>query len=158
MARYVDDTHTRYARTLRLTVCLATLLLAGGCATHRAAPAVHSSSAAESSAPTHHAPRERPVFQRGDASYYAQSFTGQQTASGESFDPEALTAAHPTLPLGTRVRVTNAENQRHVTVRINDRGPYADGRIIDLSPAAARRLHMTHDGVTPVALQIISRP
>lgn len=98
------------------------------------------------------------VYERGDASYYAASFAGRQTASGERFAPGALTAAHPSLPMGTRVRVTNMDNRRQVTVRINDRGPYAHGRIIDLSPAAARRLHMIKAGIAPVTLRIVSRP
>jgi rare lipoprotein A len=98
------------------------------------------------------------VYERGEASYYAHSFAGQKTASGEPFNPRALTAAHRSLPFGTRVRVTNEDNDRHVTARINDRGPYVDDRIIDLSPAAARRLDMTHNGTAPVSLRIISRP
>lgn len=98
------------------------------------------------------------VYQRGEASYYAASFAGRQTASGERFDPDALTAAHPSLPMGTRVRVTNQRNQQQVIVRINDRGPFTGGRIIDLSPAAARRLRMVKAGVAPVTLQIVSEP
>lgn len=98
------------------------------------------------------------VYQRGEASYYAASFAGRQTANGERFDPGALTAAHPRLPMGTRVRVTNQTNQRHVIVRINDRGPFAHGRVIDLSPAAARQLQMIRAGVAPVTLQIVSKP
>lgn len=98
------------------------------------------------------------IYQRGEASYYAASFAGRHTANGERFDPAALTAAHRRLPMGSRVRVTNQTNQRQVIVRINDRGPYAHGRIIDLSPAAARRLHMTGTGIAPVTLQIVSEP
>jgi len=105
-----------------------------------------------------HAPREGSVFQRGNAAYYADSFAGRPTASGERFNPRALTAAHRTLALGSRVRVTNLDNDRHVTVRINDRGPFTRGRVIDLSPAAARRLKMINAGVAPVSLQLISSP
>ncbi|MES1926227.1 septal ring lytic transglycosylase RlpA family protein [Salinisphaera sp. T31B1] len=97
------------------------------------------------------------VYQRGEAAYYAASFDGRRTASGERFDSRALTAAHRTLPLGTRVQVTNLDNDRRVTVRINDRGPYTRGRIIDLSRAAAERLGMVADGVAPVELRIRSR-
>ncbi|HEX4451180.1 MAG TPA: septal ring lytic transglycosylase RlpA family protein [Kofleriaceae bacterium] len=90
--------------------------------------------------------------QRGLASWYGES---QMTASGERFDRHALTAAHRTFRFGTRVRVTNQRNGRSVIVRINDRGPYSHNRIIDLSEAAARELHMVDAGVVPVTLQVI---
>ena len=90
----------------------------------------------------------------GYASWYDEP---QMTASGERFDPHALTAAHRTLPFGTRVRVTNTRNGRSVIVRINDRGPYGHGRIIDLSKAAARKLDMLDAGVVPVQLEILGR-
>jgi rare lipoprotein A len=97
------------------------------------------------------------------ATYYASRFAGRRTASGERYNPGALTAAHRTLPLGTVVRVTRVDADGEavagpVTVRINDRGPYAIGRIIDLSMAAARRLHMLEDGVVRVRVEVISRP
>ena len=76
------------------------------------------------------------------ATYYGQEFAGHRTASGETFNPNALTAAHRTLPFGTRVRVTNSRNGRSVIVRINDRGPFAKGRAIDLSSAAAQAIGM----------------
>jgi rare lipoprotein A len=79
---------------------------------------------------------------------------GGMTASGEVFSPVKLTAAHRTLPFGTMVRVTNLRNGRTVIVRINDRGPFNKGRIIDLSPAAARELHFS--GLAPVALDIVA--
>ncbi|HEY1551820.1 MAG TPA: septal ring lytic transglycosylase RlpA family protein [Kofleriaceae bacterium] len=90
--------------------------------------------------------------QRGLASWYGES---QMTASGERFDRHALTAAHRSFRFGTRVRVTNQRNGRSVIVRINDRGPYSHNRIIDLSEAAARELHMIDAGVVPVTLQVI---
>lgn len=78
------------------------------------------------------------------------------TASGERFDKHALTAAHRTLPFGTRVRVTNTRNGRSVVVRINDRGPYGPRRrVIDVSEAAARKLEMIDDGVVPVTLEVV---
>jgi rare lipoprotein A len=86
------------------------------------------------------------------ASWYGES---QTTASGERFDKHALTAAHRTLPFGTRVRVTNTRNGKSVIVRINDRGPYGHGRIIDLSEEAARRLGMIDAGVAPVTLEVL---
>jgi rare lipoprotein A len=76
------------------------------------------------------------------ASYYGQEFAGRRTASGERFNPNAMTAAHRTLRFGTRVRVTNSSNGRSVIVRINDRGPFVKGRAIDLSRAAARAIGM----------------
>jgi rare lipoprotein A len=84
------------------------------------------------------------------------NFAGRKTASGERFDPEALTMAHPKLPFGTRVRVTNLENQRTVEVVVNDRGPAVRGRIADLSLAAARRIGMVTDGVVDAVLEIIA--
>ncbi|OHV11224.1 hypothetical protein BH688_07845 [Kushneria phosphatilytica] len=96
-------------------------------------------------------------IQRGEASYYASRYVGQQTASGERLSAQQLTAAHRSLPFGTRVRVTNLDNDRHVIVRINDRGPFTRGRIIDLSPLAARRLGMLRSGTAPVRLEVLSR-
>jgi rare lipoprotein A len=88
------------------------------------------------------------------ASYYWQ---GQMTASGARFNPGALTAAHRSLPFGTRVRVTNRSNGRSVVVVINDRGPFVGGRIIDLSRAAAQAISMTGAGVAPVSLEVLGR-
>ena len=93
--------------------------------------------------------------QRGRISLYGNAFAGKKTASGELFDPEALTMAHRTLPFGTRVRVTNLENQRSVEVVVNDRGPFVTGRIADLSLAAARRIGMIADGVVEALLDIL---
>jgi rare lipoprotein A len=86
---------------------------------------------------------------------YGVRFAGKKTASGEPFDPTALTMAHRSLPFGTRVRVTNLENQRSVEVVVNDRGPYEPGRIADLSEAAARRIDMVDDGVVEARLDIL---
>lgn len=92
--------------------------------------------------------------QVGVASYYSSRFSGRRTASGERFDPSAMTAAHMTLPLGTKVRITNLKNGQSVVVRINDRGGFRrHGRILDLSPAAARALSMTGAGVARVGLK-----
>lgn len=89
----------------------------------------------------------------GVASYYWQD---QMTATGERFDKTALTAAHKTLPLNTRVRVTNVVNGHSVVVRINDRGPFKPGRVLDLSEAAAARLDMQKVGLVPVKMEVIS--
>ncbi len=100
------------------------------------------------------APPDRAVFtQTGVASWYGKSHHGKTTANGEKFDMEALTAAHRTLPFGTIVKVTNLSNNRSVNVRINDRGPYVAGRIIDLSARAARDLGIADDGVARVRLE-----
>jgi rare lipoprotein A len=93
--------------------------------------------------------------QTGIASWYGPGFHGNPTSSGEIFDQNELTAAHQTLPLGTRVAVTNMENGRSVEVRVNDRGPFVDGRIIDLSHAAARSLGMIGPGTAPVRLEVL---
>ena len=90
----------------------------------------------------------------GLASYYGRAHDGRRTASGEVFDMHRLTAAHRTLPFGTRVRVTNLANGRETVVRINDRGPFRRGRIIDLSYAAARRLGFVGRGVTRVRVRV----
>ena len=101
-------------------------------------------------------PAPAPSFtQTGLASFYGRAHDGKVTASGESFNPEDLTAAHRTLALGSRVRVTNLENGEAVTVKITDRGPFVRGRIIDLSLAAARALGMTEKGVTRVRLEAL---
>ena len=91
-----------------------------------------------------------PAFQNGQASCYGPGFHGRRTASGEIFDTRAMTAAHRTLPFGTRVRVTNKRTGRSAVVRINDRGPYAHCRVIDLSKASAEAIGMS--GVASVSL------
>jgi rare lipoprotein A len=91
----------------------------------------------------------------GEASYYGRELAGNRTASGERFNPQALTAAHRTLPMGTRLRVTNQANGRSVIVRVNDRGPFARGRIIDVSLAAAQQIQMVRSGKAQVKLEIL---
>ena len=102
--------------------------------------------------------QEEPFRQTGKASFYAGSFEGRTTASGEKYYHEKLTAAHKTLPMGTIVKVTNLENDQTVAVRINDRGPNKPGRIIDLSRSAARRIDMLSRGVTRVRIEVIKKP
>jgi len=121
-----------------ITLCAA-LLLAGllvGCA-----------SSSSSS------PRGSRSSESGVASYYAHKYHGRMTASGERFDMNALTAAHKTLPFGTKVKVTNLENGKSVTVRITDRGPFVKGRVIDLSLAAAKKIDMVKAGVAQVEIR-----
>ncbi len=93
----------------------------------------------------------------GDASWYGPGFDGSMTANGETYDQNALTAAHPSLAFGTKVKVTNINNGRSVIVTINDRGPYAEGRVIDLSAAAAQSLDMIHSGVAPVEITVLGQ-
>ncbi len=91
----------------------------------------------------------------GIASWYGADWKGRKTASGERFDPDKLTAAHRRLALGAVVEVTNLSNGRKVKVRINDRGPYIRGRIIDLSRAAARRLGIIDEGLAKVRIRLV---
>lgn len=133
-----------------------------GCAT---GPALVKTPPSEMPAPEMPAPQPGPgpkVAPRpamtGTASWYGKAHHGQQTASGETYDMHALTAAHRSLPLGTRVLVTNLKNDRSVEVRINDRGPFVRGRILDLSYAAARALGSLSDGAFRVKLVVLEEP
>jgi len=101
--------------------------------------------------------RVMPVTMTGRASWYGRAHQGRLTASGEAFDMNAMTAAHPSLPFGTRLRVVNLENDREVEVRVNDRGPGVPGRVLDLSYAAARALKAVGAGVIPVRMTVLSR-
>jgi peptidoglycan lytic transglycosylase len=128
---------------LRRLVVLMPFLLACGAATADETP--------ESAATS---PQGEPVVeQHGDASYYSDKFQGQTTATGERFSQHKMTAASPSLPLGTRVTVTNEANGKSVDVKVNDRGPYVDGRVIDLSKKAAEKLDMKEEGVAPVKVE-----
>jgi rare lipoprotein A len=100
--------------------------------------------------------KRRADILRGIASWYGSVLDGHRTASGERFDMYAMTACHPTLPFGTIVRVVDLKTRKSVVVRINDRGILSEGRIIDLSYAAAQELHITKAGIAPVALEVIS--
>jgi rare lipoprotein A len=91
----------------------------------------------------------------GVASYYAHDFHGKQTSNGEKFDMNSLTAAHRTFPFGTKVRVTNLENTKTVIVRVNDRGPFVEGRIMDLSMGAAKEIDLIKNGTAKVRLEVL---
>ena len=93
--------------------------------------------------------------QSGQGSYYADKFLGRPTASGTPYRPSKLTAAHNTLPFGTKIRVTNTHTGRSVKVTVNDRGPHVKGRIVDLSKKAARRIGLVDAGVAPVQLKVV---
>lgn len=96
-------------------------------------------------------------LETGYASFYADRFHGKKTASGESYNKNLFTAAHRSLPFGTMVKVTRVDNQKSVVVRVNDRGPFVKGRVIDLSRAAARQLGMLQPGTTMVKLEILKK-
>lgn len=135
---------------LRVALCVALLGLAAlaGCG-RKKKPAV--------SVPA--APRSAPgATEEGLASWYGHPYHGRATTSGEIYDMEKMTGAHRTLPFGTRVHVENLSNGRDVEVRINDRGPFVDGRIIDLSRAAARRIEMLGPGTARVRVRVVSLP
>lgn len=120
------------------------------------------------SAATSHAPQTptsttstAPVPQeeeRGEASYYSDRLAGRSTASGEPYDPKAMTAAHRTLPFGAIVRIYRPKNNQAVEVRINDRGPHTRGRIVDLSRRSAEEIGLVKDGVDDVILTVVSLP
>ncbi len=93
---------------------------------------------------------------RGEASFYGPGFYGNRTANGEIYRLGTMTAAHRSLPFGTRVRVENLNNGKSVTVRINDRGPFVGGRIIDLSETAAEAIGMKSSGIAPVRIQVLN--
>lgn len=140
-------------------------LALAGCATAgREAPAPREAAIPPAPPPSRPAPPPRAEppskpstagTQVGKASWYGRPHHGRKTASGETYDMNAMTAAHRTLPLGSRVRVTNTDNGRSVVVRINDRGPFVDGRIIDLSRAAARELGATGHGLFTVRIEVL---
>ena len=98
---------------------------------------------------------EKTLYQTGVASFYGGKWHGKRTANGEIFDTYSLTAAHKTLPFNTKVKVTNLNNGKSVIVRINNRGPYSKGRVIDLSTAAFSAIENTSKGITKVQLQIV---
>ncbi len=143
------------ALTLALTLCALP-----GCALHSA------NVARDQSPPSRGLPRkDRPVeagsaqktpYQVGIASYYGGRFHGRRTANGETFDMHRLTAAHRALSFGTLVEVTNLSNGRSVRVRVNDRGPYVRGRVLDLSYAAAQRIGMVRKGLARVKIEIVT--
>jgi rare lipoprotein A len=157
----------RAFRSSTATVVTVVVVLAGCAAPPPAeppsapAPAIEAPSAAPAPPPTPAPARAEPApskATRGKISMYGDAFAGKKTASGDTFDPQALTMAHRTLPFGTRVRVTNLENHQSVEVVVNDRGPAVAGRIADLSTAAARKIGMVADGVVEALLEIVSPP
>ena len=159
---------TSAARRVAVAACVAAML--AGCAQPGIAPETPSAPPPQAPAPPappipppvpppppptpEIAPRAGAV-ERGRVSLYGAEFAGKTTANGDVFDPDGLTMAHRTLPFGTRVRVTNAENNRSVEVTVNDRGPAVAGRIADLSLGAARHIGMVASGVVEATLEIV---
>ncbi|MCD1639128.1 septal ring lytic transglycosylase RlpA family protein [Pseudomonas stutzeri] len=131
-------------RMPRLVTLLTVILLAAGCAERQ-----------PTQPPQAPATTQDRFTQSGKASYYARMHHGQRTANGETHDQNAMVAAHRSLPFGTRVRVTNQQNGKQVIVRINDRGPFRRGRIIDVSRAAAAQLDMLERGVVRVRIETL---
>jgi rare lipoprotein A len=132
------------------SIAFSLALLAAACAAPQAPPP--SGPPPPSEAPP--ISTEQPYFtQEGVASWYGSFHQGKPTANGERFDMKAISAAHRTLPMNTVVRVTNLDNRKTIKIRINDRGPYARGRIIDLSELAAHELGMRQDGVAKVRIE-----
>jgi rare lipoprotein A len=114
---------------------------------------------AEPEGPAAEAPgasRSVAFYEVGTASYYGRRFHGRRTANGETFDMHELTAAHRRLSFGTVLRVTNLANGHAVMVRVNDRGPYIRGRVLDLSHAAAQRIGMVHSGLARVRIEVVA--
>ena len=109
----------------------------------------------EDTKPAHNTSGKILLTLEGVASYYADDYNGKQTSNGEVFNMNDLTAAHRTFPFGTKVRVTNLENKKSVVVRVNDRGPFKEGRIIDLSLAAAKELDLIRLGTAKVKLEVL---
>lgn len=93
--------------------------------------------------------------EEGKASYYSNKLAGRKMANGEKYNPKKLTAAHKTLPFGTRIKVTNLETKKSVKVKVTDRGPFSPGRILDLSYSAADKLNIVKAGVAPVRLKVV---
>jgi rare lipoprotein A len=129
------------------------LLASAALAQGASAPAPAASKAVEAAAPA----AATGDSMSGTAAWYGRKFNGRKTASGQRFNASALTAAHPSLPFGSRVKVTNTKNKRSVVVVINDRGPSSPGRIVDVSQAAAQRLGFTRAGTTEVTLEVVGK-
>ena len=136
----------------RLLIACVMLSLLAGCATVEVRVGYPGTAAATVRVPVH---VSRHGGESGIASFYHDKYQGRLTANGERFDQRAMTAAHKSLPFGTRVRVVNVRNGRSVMVRINDRGPFVRGRIIDLSYAAFSRIENPRNGLADVVVEVL---
>ncbi len=137
----------------KIAAALGCLLFSVGCA-HRGAPTPTTRRSAPTPAPTQ---VDEGWTEKGIASWYGEPYHGRRTASGEIYDMYEMTAAHKTLAFGTKVKVNRRDTGADVVVRINDRGPFIEGRIIDLSYAAAKKIALDVDGVAPVKIKVVGR-
>jgi rare lipoprotein A len=151
----------RRSRSLPIAAVLGLVLILAGCSSTPPPPQPAPGRAYKLGSPYQidgrwYYPSFDPAYDEiGIASWYGDQFHGLPTANGEVFDKDALSAAHPTMPLPSLVRVTNLANERSLDLRVNDRGPFVGDRLIDLSQAAARELEFEHDGTTPVRVQFL---
>jgi rare lipoprotein A len=145
-------------KSLATAVALVAALISGQALAQASAPPAAASAAPAPvpAVPAPAAPAATGDVQKGKLAWYGRKFAGRRTASGEAYNPDALTMAHRTLPFGTYVKVTNTANRRSVVLRVNDRGPTDPGRLGDVSLAAAQRLAMTRSGVTDAELAVVS--
>jgi rare lipoprotein A len=145
---------------IRILLCATMFLLVGCTSTPRfAGREEQHSGERKSPAQTEHPMQQNSgkilLTLEGIVSFYAHDFHGKQTSNGETFDMNALTAAHRTFPFGTKVRVTNLESNKTVVVRVNDRGPFKEGRIMDLSMGAAKEIDLIRTGTARVRLEVL---
>lgn len=155
----MDDNSSRPRRWLTIAGALMAIVV-GVAGAQAVSPGVHFTPASSlNSAPAAHSARpatHHHWFQFGQASWYGHFFQGKPTASGQPYNEDAMTCAHRTLPLGSLIRVTNLRNHRSVVVRVNDRGPVPEDRVIDLSKAAADSLGFEQRGTAPVRVELIA--
>jgi rare lipoprotein A len=137
-----------------LAACVAAIALGGCTASPRFATRGETSNSTETKTPRNPSGKILLTLE-GVASYYSDEFHGKQTSNGEIYDMNGLTAAHRTFPFGTKVRITNLENSKSVVVRVNDRGPFHEGRIIDLSLGAAKELDLVKTGTARVRIEVL---
>lgn len=141
----------RSALCLALTAALA----APGCASDPPGPAAGAPDTAAASSGQRACADAGDYDRNGNASWYGDGYHGKRTASGQTFDMNALTAAHPSLPFGSRIRVTNLKNGRSVVLTVTDRGPFTGGRIVDVSRRAAQKLDFVNAGLAPVRVRTV---
>lgn len=141
-------------KTIRIIVLALGATTLGAILGGISAPALASGKAKVPPVHVEHEDGEQVLVHKGEASFYSQKFHGRTTASGEAMNQNKPTAASRALPLGAKATVTNQDNGKSVDVIVNDRGPYVDGRVIDLSRSAARKLDMIEDGTAPVKVEV----
>jgi rare lipoprotein A len=146
-------------RPAALVACLGVFLLVSGCAHKNYSPSPPAPTPSAPPPPAEHQPAAPGAYtEEGVASWYGVPFNGHRTSNGETYDMYQFTAAHRTLPFGSVLRVTNLDNGKQTEVRINDRGPFVNNRVIDLSQSAARAIDMVGPGTAHVRLEVIAGP